>query len=209
VAPGETIQLQATVTVPNLPAGSYRLDWGMLQRDVVQFYERGWANAQTMVDVPPTAVASEPTMPAVVPRDDGEAPWVVGRLDLWRVALQLVQARPLIGVGPDNFRHLYGALLGLEEWDDRIQANNVYLELLVDVGVLGLGAFLWVVLRPLVVAAGIVRRTGDYLTLGLLVGVGAFLVHGLLDSFLAFTPTALLLWLLLGALPQKPHVSGR
>jgi hypothetical protein len=47
------------------------------------------------------------------------------------------------------------------------------------------------------------------------VGLGlsllAFLVHGLLDSFLAFTPTALLFWIVLGlaAAVQKPHVSGR
>jgi len=31
-----------------------------------------------------------------------------------------------------------------------------------------------------------------------------------LDTFLAFTPTALLFWMLLGiAEAQKPHVSGR
>src|SRR6202035_5160455 len=32
VAPGETIRLQTLVSVPNLPKGAYRLDWGMLQR---------------------------------------------------------------------------------------------------------------------------------------------------------------------------------
>ena len=44
----------------------------------------------------------------------------------------------------------------------------------------------------------------------------AFLVHGVLDSFLAFTPTALLFWMMLGLaasligmLTQKPQVSGR
>src|SRR5205085_11338216 len=51
VRPGETIHLQAAVTVPDLPAGNYRLDWGMLQRDVLQFYERGWADAETRVIV--------------------------------------------------------------------------------------------------------------------------------------------------------------
>jgi hypothetical protein len=48
------------------------------------------------------------------------------------------------------------------------------------------------------------------MVLGLTLGVVAFLVHGLFDSFLAFTPTALLLWMLLGMLlAQKPQVSGR
>ena len=54
------------------------------------------------------------------------------------------------------------------------------------------------------------KASRNYVLLGLGLGVSAFLVHGLLDSFLAFTPTALLLFLLLGMiLGQKPHVSGR
>src|SRR5712692_664124 len=136
----------------------------MLQRDVLQFYERGWADAETVVSVaqPPGVAASgqasgeiAPAMlaiPVILPRDDGEAPWVVGRLDLWGAALRLIQTRPLLGVGPDNFRHLYGAQLGLETWDERVQANNLYLEVLADVGLLGLAAFLWVVGAPLMVA---------------------------------------------------------
>ena len=149
VAPGETIHLQTLVHVPALPAGSYRLDWGMLQRDVLQFYERGWANAETLVTVRPSPIGAAASMPSVAPRDDAEAPWVVGRLHLWGAALRLIQSRPLLGVGPDNFRHLYGAQLGLETWDERVQANNLYLEILADVGLLGLAAFLWVVGAPL------------------------------------------------------------
>jgi putative inorganic carbon (HCO3(-)) transporter len=168
-------------------------------------------------------------MPAVTPRDDGEAPWVVGRVELWGAALRLIQTRPLLGVGPDNFRHLYGAQLGLETWDERVQANNLYLEVLADVGLLGLAAFLWAVGGPLVVARRLLtarfarslssdEKSSDQLgfdsrmvmVLGLTLGVVAFLVHGLFDSFLAFTPTALLLWMLLGMLlAQKPQVSGR
>jgi hypothetical protein len=204
VAPGETIRIQTEINVPNVPKGAYRLDWGMLQRDVVQFYERGWANAETLVTVD-GAVGSMAI--GILPRDDEEAPWVVGRLELWGAALRLIQAHPWLGVGPDNFRHLYGALLGLETWDERIQANNLYLEILADVGVVGLAAFVWMTLAPL---ASAVRSRGAYWLLGIGLGVAAFLVHGLLDSFLAFTPTAILFWVFLGILgAQKPHVSGR
>jgi O-antigen ligase len=264
----------------------------MLQRDVLQFYERGWANAETAITVSPGFAAV--AMPAVLERDDAEAPWVVGRLELWGAALRLIQTRPLLGVGPDNFRHLYGAQLGLETWDERVQANNLYLEVLADVGLLGLAAFLWVIAAPLLVARRLLtarfarslsrdkessneedlfygeysdtrrgaaqrRSAVDLLTarfarslsrdkessneedlshreysdtrrgaaprrsaesgsgeakaaivLGVTAAIVAFLVHGLLDSFLAFTPTALLLWMLLGMLAaQKPQVSGR
>ncbi len=157
VEPGETIHLQANVVVPDLPAGTYRLDWGMLQRDVLQFYERGWADAETQVSVAPGAAGG--VMPAVSARDDEEAPWVVGRMALWGAAARLIAAHPLLGVGPDNFRHYYGEELGLEAWDERVQANNVYLEVLTDVGVLGLAAFALVVIGPLVGAARLALGT--------------------------------------------------
>jgi hypothetical protein len=195
VQPGESIHLQARVQVPDLPAGTYRLDWGMLQRDVLQFYERGWVDAVTHVSVQPGATPG--TIPAIRPRDDDEAPWVVGRMDLWGAAVRLITAHPLLGVGPDNFRHFYGAELGLEAWDERVQANNIYLEVLADLGVLGLAAFAWVIGEPLVAAAR-GGHSGSYVAVGVGLAIVAFLVHGLLDSFLAFNPTAWLLWLLLG-----------
>ena len=214
VSPGDAVSLRALIQVPNLPAGTYRIDWGMLQRDVLQFYERGWADAWTLVSVNASTDSGVAVVPSVKERDDGEAPWVVGRLSLWGAAIRMIAAHPLLGVGPDNFRHFYGAELGLESWDERVQANNLYLEVLADVGVLGLAAFLWVIVAPLVRALRALRAQVDdrqrLLILGVMVSASAFLLHGLLDSFLAFTPTALLFWALLGVLlAQKPHVSGR
>jgi O-antigen ligase len=231
VEPGDTIHVQADLAVPDLPAGTYRLDWGMLQRDVLQFYERGWADAETEVSIAPAVTTATGgtggTLPGVSPRDDGEAPWVVGRLDLWGAAVRLIATHPLLGVGPDNFRHYYGAVLGLEAWDERVEANNVYLEILADLGVLGLAAFAWVVAGPLVATGrGVLAREARglraYLALGVGLSLVAFLVHGLLDAFLAFNPTAWLFWLLLGFAAalgpasvrrsdpdQKPQVSGR
>src|SRR5438132_7287369 len=212
VSPGDAVSLRALIQVPNLPAGTYRIDWGMLQRDVLQFYERGWADAWTLVSVNASSDSGVAVVPSVKERDDGEAPWVVGRLSLWGAAIRMIAAHPLLGVGPDNFRHFYGAELGLESWDERVQANNLYPEVLADLGVLGLAAFLWLIAAPLVRALRALRAPLDerqrLLILGVMLAVAAFLVHGLLDSFLAFTPTALLFWALLGVLlTQKPHVS--
>ena len=214
VSPGDAVSLRALIQVPNLPAGTYRIDWGMLQRDVLQFYERGWADAWTLVSVNASSDSGVAVVPSVRERDDSEAPWVVGRLSLWGAAIRMIVAHPLLGVGPDNFRHFYGAELGLESWDERVQANNLYLDVLADVGVLGLAAFLWVIAAPLVRALRALRAQVDdrqrLLILGVMVSASAFLLHGLLDSFLAFTPTALLFWALLGVLlAQKPQVSGR
>jgi O-antigen ligase len=126
--------------------------------------------------------------------------------------MRLIVAHPLLGVGPDNFRHYYGAELGLEGWDERIQANNLYLEVLADLGVLGLAVFAWVVTGPLV--SSVRGGTRSSIALGVALAIVAFLLHGLLDSFVAFNPTAWLFWLLLGLAAslgrtQKPQVSGR
>lgn len=210
VEPGNTVRLEATLTVPNLPAGTYTLDWSMLQRNVLLFYERGWADAETRVEV----AGSGGTMPPITPRDDWISPWAVGRLDLWGAAAKLFAAHPLLGIGPDNFRHLYGAVLGLDGWDERVQANNVYLEVLADLGVIGFAVFIWVIAAPLLSAARAIKtlptQESRYLTIGVVIAVTAFLIHGFLDSFVSFTPIALLLWMSLGlAQAQKPHVSGR
>jgi O-antigen ligase len=214
VAPGESLHIEAPIAAEQLPPGTYRLAWGMVQQDVVQFYERGWPNAETLVQVDGPAGDAPPPAPAVLPRDDAEAPWVVPRVYLWQAAVRLIAQRPLLGQGPDNFRHLYGAELGLDSWDERIQANNLYLELLVDLGLVGLLSFGWVLLGPLRRMLSVLRAvpTGreSFWTLGAGLAIVAFLVHGLLDTFLAFVPTALLFWLCLGfVLAQKPHVSGR
>ena len=182
----------------------------MLQRDVLQFYERGWADAETQVSIAPGAAPG--TMPAVRPRDDDEAPWVVGRLDLWGAAVRLIATHPLLGVGPDNFRHYYGAELGLAAgtsgsrpttctWSSsRTWACSGWWRLH------GSSAGHWSRRREADARSYVAARRG--------LGSWRFLVHGLLDSFLAFNPTAWLLWLLLGVVAsatvrQKPHVSGR
>ena len=128
-------------------------------------------------------------------------PTTVGRMNLWRAAGRMWADRPLLGVGPDNFRHLYGGYLGLSRWDDRMHSNSLYLELLAGWGLAGTFAFLsvallvgraWLRLWRSAVGAEAVRA----LALGC--GFLAFFIHGLLDYFLAFTPHYLLFWTVAG-----------
>ena len=60
-----------------------------------------------------------------------------GRLVLWRAAMRMLAAHPLLGVGPDNFRLAYGAYAGLAGADPRTHSNNMYLEVLAGGGLLG------------------------------------------------------------------------
>src|ERR1051326_8018089 len=126
IAPGEAVQVPVEI-VAHLPPGEYRLAWGMLQQHVLWFHDRGDPDAETLVHVTSSPGASVIAPVATEPRSDTSAALPpVPRSRLWAAALQMFRAHPLLGVGPDNFRHLYGAYLGLSEWDERVHANNLY-----------------------------------------------------------------------------------
>jgi O-antigen ligase len=108
----------------------------------------------------------------------------VPRSSLWKAALQMFVAHPF-GVGPDNFRLLYGRYLGATRWDTRIYSNNLYLELLTGSGFLGLVAFAWVIA---------VRRWNRSAAS---LAIAVFLIHGILDVFLMTTPIYFAFWILL------------
>ena len=116
-------------------------------------------------------------------------------MTLWR-------DRPLLGIGPDNFRRRYEAVLsrpGAAFTDTRTHANSLYFETLADMGLMGLvalagliGAWIGAVVR--------VARARSVLGLGVAIAAGTFFVHGVSDYFLEFTPTYALFWMLLGIL---------
>ena len=202
VAPGDALQLTAEVAA-HLPPGDYRLAWGMLQQHVLWFHDRGDADAETLVHVTSTGDASSITSVAEEPRSDASpALPPIPRAELWGAALRMFRDHPVFGVGPDNFRHVYGTYLGLPRWDDRVHANNLYLELLADLGALGFVAF-GLLVTPTVVGVTRGLRSAPttwgavwLATLG--ASLLAFFVHSTLDSFLEFTPVYLLFWLIIG-----------
>jgi O-antigen ligase len=119
------------------------------------------------------------------------------------VAVQIFRQHPVLGAGPDNFRHIYGTFLDLQNFDDRVHANNLYLELLADLGVLGAAAFGILVAAPVL---GLVRGLNSesaperaLLLAGLAASLLVYFLHSGLDSFLEFTPVYLLFWLVLGS----------
>jgi O-Antigen ligase len=201
VPPGGAADVAAHVRGP-ISEGSYRLRWDLVQEGITWFGDRGNPMPAQPFDVTATegvaiALAGEAAPPvfAVPP-----AP----RRALWRAAIVLWRQHPLLGVGPDNFRRRYEAILspsptGDAYTDTRVHANNLYLETLADTGVVGVAA-----LGFLVAAwAAALRRahaTGSLAGMACGVAAGTFFVHGGLDYFFEFTPLFGLFWVLLGLL---------
>jgi hypothetical protein len=211
VAPGETVQVTVMLR-PSLPPGDYQLVWGMLQRNILWFRHRNVPEARTNVHLEKgAAAAAAPETAEGVPGGDMPAlPATVGRLALWRAAVRMWADRPLLGIGPDNFRLVYGQYLNLSNWDRRLHANNLYLELLAGWGLAGTLAFaglIWVIARRWL---RLWRSTTGAVAIWSLALGGSFLaffVHGFLDYFLEFVPLYLLFWMVAGLIVATERIA--
>ncbi|MDZ4717494.1 MAG: O-antigen ligase family protein [Roseiflexaceae bacterium] len=212
IAPGEAITLYAQIQAPTVP-GSYELAWDLLRE-----HGGGWfsqyqvAPARERVTII-AGSAAQPATPQAAPHRTTLAPVTVDELpqpsrgQLWRAALAIWGTRPVVGIGPGVFQYIYGPYIGMQRWDTRIHTNNVYLELLVGAGLLGLMTFLSLIGAQVVQATIALResRSGGLMQpqlrwalLACMLALTAFLIHGMLDAFLGFMTTNLLLWMLLG-----------
>ena len=108
----------------------------------------------------------------------------------------LFVARPLVGMGLDNYRLLYGRYSTLRVADPRMHSNNMYIEVLAGCGLFGVLALAWVGVRTLRATRSALRVPG--VGAGIAAAVCAVAVHGLVDSFLSFTGTYILFAVTLG-----------
>ena len=197
VRPGEHVTIEARVRAPRAPGG-YRLGWDVVQEGRLWFStEPGgtltFSRATVAGALANGAFTTSPLpLPAVRP----------GRLVLWKAAGRMLAAHPLLGIGPDNFRLLYGAYAGIAGADVRVHSNNMYLEVLVGCGLVGAVPLAWLLWRIARNVAANARTAANEAAMAPAIGIAAAIiaiaVHGLVDSFVAFTPTYVLIALTLG-----------
>jgi hypothetical protein len=192
----ETIQM--LVEAPRQP-GSYRLLWD------IELVDQLWFSTEP--DAVPQftrAAVSGAVLPGKLPelRPMPRRAVRPGRLVLWGAALRIAAAHPFVGAGPDNFRLLYGRYSTVPRADPRVHSNDMYIEVLAGSGALGLALFGWLCWR----AGGVARRLALQPARGALAAYGpaaaaaiaAIALHGLVDSFLSFTSTYILMAVALG-----------
>lgn len=203
VEPGEEVTVQARIRAPGYP-GTYLLVWDIVQETRTWLSLEGVFPARTIAHVAGPAVGGPlPTrgrMPTGVMR--------MPRSVLWTTAWQMFADRPVLGVGPDNFRLTYGHYLGLAAWDSRVHANNTYLEVLVGMGVTGAAAMVWLIVAAC--RSAVARlRAATIETMPLVAAATAACVaiaaHGMVDSFLTFTSTYVVFALAAGILYRHAH----
>ena len=126
IQPGESVELSTRIHTPIKP-GKYALIVEMFVRQFDWFSSAGVVPAVVLADVQPNIPRTVELVILPATRSSVAAP--VPRSDLWRAAIKMFLAHPF-GVGPDNYRLLYGRFLGLTQWNTSIYSNSLYLELL-------------------------------------------------------------------------------
>lgn len=187
VEPGADARVTARVRAPGYP-GTYLLIWDVVQEHRTWLSLEGVYPGRTIAKVEGEAVTAPlPTR--------GRMPTGVMRMPrpvLWDTALRIARDHPVLGIGPDNYRHTYGRYLGLAAWDTRVHANNTYLETLVGMGGAGALALAWLMFAGFTSTWQLIAQASGARVALVAAATAAVLViavHGLVDSFLTFTPT--------------------
>ena len=124
----------------------------------------------------------------------------------------MVRDHPLLGIGLDNFAYLYGRLYireGAVAEPNLSHPHNWILHVWLELGVLGLVAFCWLLARFGRAARAALSRPGvHWLVAGAAGAVADLLVHGFIDNSYFLVDLAFVFWLSL-ALVVPPGPKGR
>jgi O-antigen ligase len=119
------------------------------------------------------------------------------RLDLWQSSLEMVRDHPLLGVGLDNFVYVYQQFYlreGAAAEPSLSHPHNWVLNFWLSLGILGLAAFLWLLVSFWREARVRHRR---WMVAGALGAMADMLVHGFIDNSYFLVDLAFIFWLCL------------
>lgn len=143
------------------------------------------------------------------------------RIDIWRSSLHMIRDHPIVGIGPDNFRHYYSPRPHQQLYspdcprglgyliDTNVEVSkepclshphNEVLDLWLSTGIAGLIAFVWLQIvfwRLALRWYPALRGTSEIvIALGAAGAMLAMLLHGLVDNSYFLMDLSLLFWLL-------------
>lgn len=129
------------------------------------------------------------------------------RIAVYRNSINMLAAHPFIGLGANTYMKNYKKYKEFPEYRnvvtlDYMYAHNMYLQMAVEIGLIGLAAFFWLIYKLFAQCRVIYHNMKDeYLkivSLSLLACLLAFLVNGLTESSLYYSRVAVIFWYLAG-----------
>lgn len=147
---------------------------------------------------------------ALAPVAAGESYSLMTRLEAIQVLWQVVERNPWLGLGPANY-HYYTLQFPILGWYVRFNSHNQYLDLVAQVGAVGLVAFLWFVAEAARLAWRLKSEPRSWFARAYAVGVlggiaGSLVAAALADWIVPFVynigiqgfRSSLLFWFFLG-----------
>lgn len=126
--------------------------------------------------------------------NDGSSPFV--RIMLWKESLRIVRDYPLTGCGLNTYSKVAKNYKSFK-WGG-VYAHNSYLQKAAETGLPGILAFLFVLYSFFRMGLRYLNQKKDYLALGFLSGILAFLVHAFFDTHFYSLQLVVLFWFMLG-----------
>lgn len=123
------------------------------------------------------------------------------RLELVRTSLRIIELRPVFGVGVDRFFLLAGSHASPElhaMFPARLNPHNDFLRFGAELGLVGLGLFLWILADAGRRVYQALARENDARLAGLVGGLVAFLITGLVSNPLIVREVSYAFWIALG-----------
>jgi O-antigen ligase len=109
------------------------------------------------------------------------------RIDAWQIVLEISRVNPLFGLGFSNY-YWYTPLIPIRGWVVNFNSHSQYIDLIAQVGILGLFCFLWIFFEVLKLSWKLIKNkhidgfAGAY-TYGVLAGTTATLVAAFLGDW--------------------------
>jgi O-antigen ligase len=123
------------------------------------------------------------------------------RVELARTGVRVIGTRPLFGVGLDRFHLSAGSLASPRLnslWPARKNPHNDFLRVGAELGLVGLGLFLWILAAAGRCTWQVLSRTRDPRLAGLVGGLIAFLVTSMVSDPLMVREVSYAFWIALG-----------
>jgi O-antigen ligase len=143
-------------------------------------------------------------------------PTVKERVYMWRSGLSMWRQHPMLGLGPGGVKREYASYALPEAVKKRTgHLHNTPLQILVERGLLGLAAWLWIWVAFIAKGLGLLRRLPEQaareraLVVGSLAAIVGFLVAGLSEYNFGDSEVVMVAWALVAlpwlADPKKPR----
>lgn len=122
-----------------------------------------------------------------------------GRLGRWEKGLEILRSKPWLGVG---LGHFGGAVAHNNEIPGTFYMDNYYLKTAVEMGIIGLGAFLFLITSAIAwcyrAYVRIVNPASKNLVLGAFAGLLGVLAHNLVENVFEIPMMSTYFWMLVG-----------